>query len=241
MGYIYMIENQINGKKYIGKTDRDDPYIRFKEHIYNSRQQNGEYDHYPLYRAINKYGVENFTFNIIEETDNTSEREIYWIAYYNTYYGDGYNATLGGDGIKVGTKKIKRNRKKTGNASTVKRLRIKLDEDAVIDYYINVANRTMLKTAQYFNVCIKVIRRILVENNIPITDAAEIGKRHSHAVVQLDMDTLELIKIHDSIRAANRFFGKDERNATIRGACKNLSKTAYGYRWMSYDEYLELN
>jgi len=26
-----------------------------------------------------------------------SEREIYWIEYYNTYY-NGYNATLGGDG-----------------------------------------------------------------------------------------------------------------------------------------------
>ena len=49
---------------------------------------------------MNKYGVENFVVETIEEVaDRTmlDERERYWIAYYDTAK-NGYNATLGGDG-----------------------------------------------------------------------------------------------------------------------------------------------
>ena len=46
---------------------------------------------------MNKYGIEHFHIEIIEEIDNPEEREIYWINVKDTYtYG--YNATLGGDG-----------------------------------------------------------------------------------------------------------------------------------------------
>ena len=48
---------------------------------------------------MNKYGIENFIIEEIEEVDvkELSIREIYWIEYYNSYK-NGYNATLGGDG-----------------------------------------------------------------------------------------------------------------------------------------------
>jgi hypothetical protein len=48
---------------------------------------------------MRKYGIENFDIKEIECVDNKelSEREMYWIKYYNTYY-DGYNATKGGEG-----------------------------------------------------------------------------------------------------------------------------------------------
>ena len=53
----------------------------------------------PLYVAIRKYGIENFTFEVIEECrqEELNEKEIYWIKYYNSYGSGGYNATLGGD------------------------------------------------------------------------------------------------------------------------------------------------
>lgn len=53
---------------------------------------------------MKKYGPEHFHFEVIEETENTSEREIYWINKLRTYVGfsdcNGYNATLGGEGKK---------------------------------------------------------------------------------------------------------------------------------------------
>jgi len=53
----------------------------------------------PLYSAINKYGIEHFKIEKIEECgiDILNEREIYWIDYYHSYH-NGYNATKGGDG-----------------------------------------------------------------------------------------------------------------------------------------------
>jgi len=53
-----------------------------------------------FYRAIRKYGENNFYIELLETTtiDNLNEREKYWISYYNSYK-NGYNSTLGGDGV----------------------------------------------------------------------------------------------------------------------------------------------
>lgn len=48
---------------------------------------------------MKKYGIEHFHVELIEETDSPEEREQYWIKFYNSY-GDGYNATMGGDSKK---------------------------------------------------------------------------------------------------------------------------------------------
>ena len=50
-----------------------------------------------MYRAINKYGIENFSIETLEETENPEEREKYWIEYFGSFK-NGYNATIGGDG-----------------------------------------------------------------------------------------------------------------------------------------------
>lgn len=46
---------------------------------------------------MQKYGIGHFHIELIEETNNPEEREIYWIEKLNTYQ-NGYNATKGGDG-----------------------------------------------------------------------------------------------------------------------------------------------
>ena len=96
MGYIYLITNKINNKKYVGKTTKSIKE-RWEEHLKDSKKEKCEIR--PLYRAIRKYGIENFTIEEIEKCNiiSLSEKEQYWIKYYNTYE-DGYNATLGGDG-----------------------------------------------------------------------------------------------------------------------------------------------
>ena len=45
-----------------------------------------------LYKAFEKYGLDNFSFEIIEENiENYNEREEYWINYFNTLSPHGYN------------------------------------------------------------------------------------------------------------------------------------------------------
>lgn len=51
----------------------------------------------PLYQAMKEYGIENFSVETLEETENPEEREKYWIEYFSSFK-NGYNATIGGDG-----------------------------------------------------------------------------------------------------------------------------------------------
>ena len=80
MAFIYKITNDINNKIYIGKTTRDID-TRFWEH----QKKNGN-SKSAIRDAINKYGVNHFTIEKIEEcpVDKLNERERYWIAFYNT-------------------------------------------------------------------------------------------------------------------------------------------------------------
>lgn len=91
MKYIYKIENLINHKIYIGQTNN--PQRRFSEHRAKGYEIN---THKVLYYAFDKYGIDNFSFEIIEETENSNEREKYWIKFYDSFE-NGYNMTEGGD------------------------------------------------------------------------------------------------------------------------------------------------
>ena len=61
-----------------------------------------------MYRAIRKYGVENFIFEVIEECkiEELNQKEEYWIKKYDTFF-NGYNQTLGGDSSSIGANKEK--------------------------------------------------------------------------------------------------------------------------------------
>ena len=91
--YIYKITNKINGKSYIGQTTNYQR--RFREH---RNKGYGEEPNKPLYNAFDKYGIDNFDFEVIEDlTENYNEREKYWIQYYNTLLPNGYNIEPGGE------------------------------------------------------------------------------------------------------------------------------------------------
>ena len=126
---IYKITNLINGHSYIGQS------ICIEQRWKNHKHYSKEREDYPLYKAFRKYGIENFSFEIIEECKPNflDEKEIYWINFYNTL-NEGYNQTSGGNGR---------------NNSIVK-----LTEDdikAIYDLLIN-SDITQRKIAQEFGV-----------------------------------------------------------------------------------------
>lgn len=102
---IYKIINKVNNKVYIGQT------INFKERVRSHREtafrkSSREYNK-PLYRAMRKYGLENFEIKIIDDSatsfEELNEKEIYYIQKYNSCvdYGCGYNLDKGGkNGLK---------------------------------------------------------------------------------------------------------------------------------------------
>ena len=93
-GYIYKITNKVNGKSYIGQT-RYTVEFRWRQHQHKK-------DNVYFHNAIHKYGAESFTVETLEECDIEilNEREIYYIAKYNTFE-NGYNLTIGGDGNRI--------------------------------------------------------------------------------------------------------------------------------------------
>ena len=86
---IYKVTNKINGKVYIGQSV--DIGRRWCEHM------NAKDDIY-FHKAIQKYGVDNFIWEVIEKCKKSEldERESYWIEYYDSF-NKGYNCTKGGD------------------------------------------------------------------------------------------------------------------------------------------------
>lgn len=89
-GYIYLVTNKANYKRYIGQ--------------HKSSEFDLEYmgSGYALNKAFKKYGKKNFTIEIIDWASNKlelNEKEKLWIKYLEALDSDEfYNQTIGGDG-----------------------------------------------------------------------------------------------------------------------------------------------
>lgn len=89
---VYLITNIENKKQYVGIT-KFSIEERFLQHTKKG---------FLLTEAIQKYGKENFSIELIEKVESaerTYELEIFYIQKYNTKVPNGYNLTDGGDGV----------------------------------------------------------------------------------------------------------------------------------------------
>src|SRR5690606_3843222 len=98
---IYKITNLINKKIYIGVT-KNKLHVRWTQHKSNARLNKAEC---ALYKAMRKYGIENFTVDVLLKVKNTDTVNMYnterkYIEMYKSTKNDvGYNMTLGGEGV----------------------------------------------------------------------------------------------------------------------------------------------
>ena len=104
--YIYKYTNKVTGNSYIGKTNNIER--RKREHKSNAYNSNSSFYTSMWCKKIREYGYENFDFEVLETANaqNWQEREKYWIEYYNTFNGKGYNSNEGGEGDGIRYKKL---------------------------------------------------------------------------------------------------------------------------------------
>lgn len=117
---IYMHTNTITGKKYIGLTSKGIDK-RWKSHIAFAKNHNK----YHFHKAINKYGIDSWNHEILEDNiDNIEEANMLEKFYINKHdtFNNGYNSTIGGDGT-------------TGNRSvTEKTIRYKESRKTIVKF-----------------------------------------------------------------------------------------------------------
>lgn len=209
-GYIYKITNLINQKAYIGKTTNTIKE-RWGEHISESKSERAK--NRPIYRAINKYGVENFSIELIEEVDikELSDKEIYWIGYYDTY-NNGYNATLGGDG------------------------RILYDYDSIKE--LIQKGYSTRQIIEVIGCCADIVHLVAKKNNLSIKKEFSDCMNPKKQVEQYDKQG-NYIQSFESYAAAAQWledngyvFGNlNGVRSHIGDVCKGKRKTAYKFVW----------
>lgn len=110
--YVYIITNNVNSKKYVGKSNN--PKQRWRHHVYYAARGVKTY----LAQALNAYGPESFTFEIVSEwstEDEAFSEETRLIVELQTNNRDkGYNLNEGGEG---GRNPSQETREKIGNAN----------------------------------------------------------------------------------------------------------------------------
>lgn len=93
MYIIYKFTNKLNGKSYIGVTNRGFN-TRLQEHILASSNPK-----FKFHQALKKYSIDNFNYEILVEDigtkDEANRLEIYYVTIFDSYK-NGYNMTQGG-------------------------------------------------------------------------------------------------------------------------------------------------
>ena len=190
----------MNGKIYIGKTERS-IQERWQEHCRDYLKRSHEKR--PLYSAMKKYGIEHFHAELLEETDNPEEREVFWIEQKRSFK-NGYNATLGGDGKRY------------------------LDYDLIIATYKEVQSQA--ETARIIGCFDDTVRFVLQQNNIPTLSSEEVNIAKNGLVInQYDLQNNYIQSFPSANAAANSL--KKKGVSHITDVCKGKRKTAYGFIW----------
>lgn len=204
-GIIYLITNIVNDKKYVGQT-RQQLNKRWLSHITESRT----YSDRPLYRAMNKYGLDNFKIRILEECNVNvlNEREIWWIDFLDSYT-NGYNATTGGEYFEH-TEETKHKISQT--MSNVSR-----SDEWINSISIGLKNKIERGEKWGF-----------------LTTKNEGGKHARRKVKGISITNGEIVEF-DSIREAAREITNNEKN--VGNLCRAIKEgwTAFGYKWERID------
>ena len=230
MGFIYAIMFN-NNPVYVGQTIIS-IQKRWNEHKTLARG-NSKSTSFAIHNAMNKYGIDNFSIKLIEETlnDNLNEREKFWIKKLHTHISEnGYNLTWGGETCSDNLK--------------ITCYQYDLEGNFIQSFNsINEAARLTGNAPNGSNI-VKVLKgelniaygyrwSYLKQDKLPPLNTNNTGR--SKTIYQYDLNG-NFIRSYKSTKEAARILDKSQ--GTISMAANGKRKTAFGYKW-SYDYIME--
>lgn len=248
---IYKITNIINHKSYIGQSINIEK--RWYEHKCKAFCKKDVSYNSALHHGFRKYGVENFSFEILEECHSElldlKERE--YIKKENTLSPNGYNILIGGQNNRSEPLFCMNCGKQIGRGTKTKLChpcyyitQRKSERPNALELARTISEYGFKGAGRIFKVSGNAIKKWCVDYNIPkykkeiiswhsdqmgIVEKKKENPSLSKKVAQKDKNTGEIINVFESASSAGRSLGK--KNSHIIEVCNGIGKTAYGYRW----------
>jgi group I intron endonuclease len=234
MGYIYLIENIITKKKYIGQTLQLDINKRWNQHKSLKGNTIGKI----LFNAYKKYGVENFIFKIlcICFDNDTNKYEVEYIKKYNTLYPNGYNLLEGGNNKKHNHYTIKilkdklsgKNHPNYGKKfSEEKRLKLSNSKKGILNPNFGKTTSDVQKE-KLRNAVINFDEEKRNLINKKISDSVKNAIKNNKKVAQYSLDN-NFIKEFNSISDASKYVNISR--SSIQRCCDGKYKSTRNFMW----------
>ena len=200
---VYLHRNKINNKCYVGQTCQK-PEARW------GLNGNGYKDQIYFYRAIQKYGWNNFEHIILETNipqDKINERECYWTGYYHALAPEGYTLQAGKKDYKV-----------CSVTSSLNRSQSSLKKWENEEYREKVSNG----------------RKEMWKNASPECKEKMLANLNRSGTKGKQVQCVETNTIYSSTREAERLTGINHCN--ISQVCIGKRKTAGKFHWRYIEE-----
>ena len=233
---IYIIKNKINNKIYIGQG------VNISDRFYDHKRGYGIEHNSAIDLAIQKYGVKNFTFEILKECDRQDLNywENYYANLYNSYVPNGYNINKCGEAFhnSMSDKEVSCYDLKTGIlietfSSLHEAERQKKYNHNMISNAIRQNKRS--KTAYGMYWAWGHNPSIIIDEHKPLA-----GQHGGKTVYQYDLNNGNLLNSFNSLAEAERYLNIKGANKNLSAVCLGKRNYAYGYKW-SYTLYNNIN
>lgn len=219
---IYKIENLITKKVYIGQAKNI--CARISQHLNSAKSKNRSDYNYPLHRAFRKYGIDNFSFEVLEicVQNKLNEAELYWIKKYNSCIS-GYNQTKGG-------------------YQSIRHIKLTEEQVDEIKFLLQTTSLSYKEICQKYNICKDSITKINSGKlwhdntiNYPIRKEKVYELKYKFkgtCILKIDKITGKILDKYVSRNAAADSLGNKTFAPHIGEVLRGVRDSAYGYKWV---------